>query len=66
VSNAEIEAALDGLGLFSILRKQGSIYSFESKSFPVILAESQLAEGFVEGLLEELKATRHTTSSAAG
>jgi len=62
VSNAEVEAALDGLGLFSILRKQGSIYSFEPKSFPVILAESQLAEGFIEGLLEELKAAGHPVS----
>ena len=57
VSSADVDAALDGLGLFSILKKQGNLYSFESSSFPAVMAESQLAQVFTESLLEELRGT---------
>jgi photosystem II stability/assembly factor-like uncharacterized protein len=55
-SNTAVDVALDGLGLFSLIKKQGNLYTFESKSFPVITAESHFAEVFTEGLLEELRA----------
>ena len=55
LANAEIEAALDGLVLFSILQKQGNQYSFAARSFPGILTEANLAEGLLEGFLETLR-----------
>lgn len=59
VTGAAIEAALDGLVLFSILKKQGSLYAFESRSFPTVMAESQLAQTLIEGLLEALRTEEH-------
>ena len=50
-----IESALEGLELFSILEKEGSRYSFATRSFVPIVSESNLAEGFLAGLVERLQ-----------
>lgn len=55
VSLSEIESALDDLVLFSIFQKQGNRYSFSVRSFPQIMAESNLAGAFIEGLIEDVK-----------
>jgi len=55
VPPAAILAALDGLVLFSILHKQGQRYEFAAQSFSAILAEANVAEGFIENLLERLE-----------
>jgi len=57
VSSAEIETALGDLVLFSILQKQGNVYSYETKAFPVILTESgfgpMLREAFIDEIVRE-------------
>jgi len=55
-AGSDVERALDGLTLFSILRKQGEYYSYAARSFPTLVAESQLAAGFVEGLVAKIQA----------
>ena len=64
-SPAEIAAALEGLVLFSILRKQGQRYVFAARSFGAILAESNMGEMFIENLLERLAAGAGEGSAVA-
>ncbi len=64
VPNSAIEAALEGLVLFSLLQRQGGTYSFATRSFPTILGESGLAEGlFIDGLLEKLHSEEFSSSA---
>lgn len=52
VQPAEVDAALEGLCLFSILSKERDRYTYAARSFPTIMRESRLAEGLIEGLRE--------------
>lgn len=52
VPPAAVDAALEGLCLFSILQKDGDRYRYAARSFPAIIREARIAEGIIDGLLE--------------
>jgi hypothetical protein len=59
-----IKAALDGLLLFSILRREGVRYAFAAHSFPRIAQESGILSGLRTSLLEQLRESYAVDPSA--
>ncbi len=57
VPGDDIKAALDGLLLFSILRREGTLYAFAAHSFPRIVNEAGILSGLRTSLLEQLRAS---------
>ena len=56
IANADLERALEGLCLYSILKKDGPAYTFATETFPAILRRTQDLKGLNASLLAELSA----------
>ena len=55
VNPAQLESALDGLCLYSILRRDGPKYTFAANAFPEILRHSQDVNGLRASLIQEIQ-----------
>ncbi len=61
VPPAQLEAAFEGLTLYSILRRDGPKYTFAAHAFPEVLRRSQDVVGLVGSFTQEIRSAQGAT-----